>query len=50
MTERGFLLTHRHHEHYVVRELRPLADSILHLLGGPDFDDLIGAPKQLSLF
>ncbi|MBK9265702.1 MAG: DNA polymerase II [Polyangiaceae bacterium] len=38
------------HEHYVNRELRPLADSILRLVGSVDFDDLIGAPKQLSLF
>jgi DNA polymerase II len=38
------------HEHYIVKELRPIADSILRLVGSRDFDDLIGAPKQLSLF
>jgi DNA polymerase-2 len=38
------------YEHYVTQQLRPIADAILRLLPGPDFDDLIGARKQLSLF
>lgn len=38
------------YEHYIVKELRPVADSILRLVGSRDFDDMIGAPKQLSLF
>jgi len=38
------------YEHYVTQQLRPIADAILRFLGGPDFDDLIGARKQLSLF
>ena len=38
------------YEHYIIKELRPIADSILRLVGSRDFDDLIGAPKQLSLF
>jgi len=38
------------YEHYVVHQLRPLADAILRFVPGPDFDDLIGARKQLSLF
>jgi len=38
------------YEHYVTQQLRPIADSILHALGGPDFDDMIGARRQLSLF
>ncbi len=38
------------HEHYVTQQLKPLADAILHFVGTKDFDDLIGARKQLSLF
>jgi DNA polymerase II len=38
------------YEHYVTQQLRPLADAILRFVPGPDFDDLIGARKQLSLF
>lgn len=38
------------YEHYLVKELRPIADAILRLAGSRDFDDLIGGPKQLSLF
>jgi DNA polymerase-2 len=38
------------YEHYVVHQLRPLADALLRFVPGPDFDDLIGARKQLSLF
>jgi DNA polymerase-2 len=38
------------HEHYVVQQLRPIADAVLRFLGGPDFDELVGARRQLSLF
>ena len=38
------------HDHYITKELRPIADSILRLVGNRDFDDIVGAPKQLSLF
>jgi DNA polymerase-2 len=38
------------YEHYVTQQLRPIADAILRFLDGPDFDDLTGAQKQLSLF
>jgi DNA polymerase-2 len=38
------------YEHYVTQQLRPIADAVLRLAPGPDFDDLIGARKQLSLF
>jgi DNA polymerase-2 len=38
------------YEHYVTQQLRPIADAILRLLPGADFDDLTGARKQLSLF
>lgn len=38
------------HEHYVTQQLKPLADAILRFVGTKDFDDLIGARKQLSLF
>ena len=37
-------------EHYVTQQLKPLADAILRFVTGPDFDDLSGARKQLSLF
>jgi DNA polymerase-2 len=36
--------------HYVTQQLRPIADAVLRLLGGPDFDAITGAPRQLSLF
>jgi DNA polymerase II len=41
------------YEHYVVHQLRPIADAVLHLLDGPLFDEIIGreAPGvQLGLF
>lgn len=38
------------HEHYVEHQLKPIADAILRFVEGPDFDDLSGARKQLSLF
>ncbi len=38
------------HQHYITKELRPVADSILRFVSNRDFDDVIGAPKQLSLF
>jgi DNA polymerase-2 len=37
-------------EHYETQQLKPLADAVLRFVGGPDFDDLSGARKQLSLF
>jgi DNA polymerase-2 len=38
------------HEHYVTQQLKPLADAVLRFVGTRDFDDLIGARRQLSLF
>jgi len=38
------------HEHYVGQQLRPIADAVLRFLGGPDFDELSGARRQLPLF
>jgi DNA polymerase-2 len=38
------------YEHYVTQQLRPIADALLRFVPGPDFDDLTGAQKQLSLF
>ncbi|MGH7320005.1 MAG: hypothetical protein ACRELA_10340, partial [Candidatus Rokuibacteriota bacterium] len=38
------------YEHYVSRQLRPIADQVLRFLGEPSFDDIIGARRQLSLF
>jgi DNA polymerase II len=38
------------YDHYISQQLRPIADQVLRFLGGPDFDDLIGARRQLSLF
>jgi DNA polymerase-2 len=38
------------HAHYVTQQIKPVADAVLHLIGGRDFDDVIGAKKQLSLF
>jgi len=37
------------HEHYVERQLRPVAEPVLALLG-QDFADASGSRKQLSLF
>ncbi len=37
-------------EHYVTHQVKPLADAVLRVVGGPDFDDLTGARKQLALF
>jgi DNA polymerase-2 len=38
------------HEHYVVHQLRPIADAVLRFLDGPDFDAITDARRQLSLF
>jgi DNA polymerase-2 len=38
------------HEHYVTQQLRPIADAVLRFVGGPDFDELAGLRRQLSLF
>ena len=38
------------YDHYVAQQLRPIADAILRFLGGPDFDAIVGARRQLSLF
>jgi DNA polymerase-2 len=40
----------RDYEHYVTQQLRPIADAVLRFLGDRDFDDLVGARRQLSLF
>ncbi len=37
-------------EHYVTQQLKPLADAVLRFVPGPDFDDLSGLRKQLTLF
>jgi DNA polymerase-2 len=37
-------------EHYVIQQLKPLADAVLRFVDGPDFDELSGLRKQLSLF
>ena len=37
-------------EHYVTQQLKPLADAVLRFVEGPDFDDLSGLRRQLSLF
>ena len=37
------------HEHYVEKQIRPVAEPVLALLG-LDFDDLSGRKRQLSLF
>ena len=39
--------------HYVLHQLRPLADAVLHFLDGPDFDAIVGREtggRQLGLF
>ncbi len=40
------------YEHYVTQQLRPIADAVLRFVGGggPDFDEITGARRQLSLF
>ena len=38
------------YDHYVTQQLKPIADAILRFVGGRDFDDTIGARRQLSLF
>src|SRR5438093_35407 len=38
------------YDHYVAQQLRPIADAVLRFLGGPDFDGLTGARRQLTLF
>ncbi|HVK68587.1 MAG TPA: DNA polymerase II [Polyangium sp.] len=38
------------HEHYVENQIKPIADAVLRLSGGRDFDDVTGARRQLSLF
>jgi len=38
------------YDHYVTQQLKPIADAVLRFLDSPDFDDLIGARRQLSLF
>ncbi len=38
------------YEHYVEHQLKPIADAVLRLRGGADFDTLLGRRPQLSLF
>jgi DNA polymerase-2 len=38
------------YDHYVTQQLKPIADAILRFVGGPDFDELTGARRQLLLF
>jgi len=38
------------YDHYVTQQLRPIAEAVLRFVGGPDFDEIIGARRQLSLF
>jgi len=42
------------YEHYVTQQLRPIADALLHFLGGADFDTIAGIlrpeGRQLALF
>jgi DNA polymerase-2 len=38
------------YEHYVTQQLRPIADAVLRWVGEPDFDEIVGARRQLSLF
>ena len=38
------------YDHYVSQQLRPIADAILRFVDGPDFDEIVGARRQLSLF
>jgi DNA polymerase-2 len=38
------------YDHYVTQQLKPIADAVLRFLPGPDFDTIIDARRQLSLF
>ena len=38
------------YDHYVGQQLKPIADAVLRFLPGPDFDTIIDARRQLSLF
>src|SRR5437867_3077967 len=38
------------YDHYVTQQLQPIAEAILRFLGGPDFEEIIDARRQLSLF
>jgi DNA polymerase-2 len=38
------------YDHYVTQQLRPIADAVLRVLGGPAFDAIVGTERQLSLF
>jgi DNA polymerase-2 len=42
------------YDHYVTQQLRPIADALLHFLGAPDFDTIVGIHRpegrQLGLF
>jgi DNA polymerase-2 len=38
------------YDHYVTQQLRPIADAVLRFLAEPDFDTLVGARRQLTLF
>ena len=38
------------YDHYVTHQLRPIAEAVLRFLGPPDFDTIVGARRQLSLF
>ena len=37
------------HEHYVQRQVRPVSEPVLEILG-LDFDRVVGDDKQMSLF
>jgi DNA polymerase-2 len=38
------------YDHYVTQQVKPIADAILHFVGGADFDTFTGARRQLTLF
>ncbi|HYV56349.1 MAG TPA: DNA polymerase II [Candidatus Nitrosopolaris sp.] len=38
------------YEHYVTQQLQPIAEAMLRFLDSPDFAEIIGARRQLSLF
>jgi DNA polymerase-2 len=46
----GALTAPPDYDHYVTHQLRPIADAVLRFVGGPDFDELVDARRQLSLF
>jgi len=46
----GALTASPDYEHYVTHQLRPIAAAILRCVPGPDFDEITGARRQLSLF